>query len=316
MNLDELQSVQAKERQSSDLQHLRPSFYEEVGSFIEELRTERAEVVETADDPFSKPAVGRLTNDIETATATVEAIYERRIGKVVKKASIAAADMPVEADGLTSEERALFESLVERIESNREEVLAVLASNTEASTDAEPEPDDSEHEKRNIDDEPFESEPGSGTGTPDDANEGAMAADLMGASPGTSQGESDENSGGTDFEPDEDASDSAPIPEGDASTAPGQGATGRSSAGDASETAEMNAPGIHETDEDGTTEEETDTTSEVADVPRTTVRITSDVGRVVGTDNRDYHLGTDDVVTLPEPNARVLLEKDAATRVD
>ena len=30
MNLDELQSVQARERQSSDLQHLRSSFYREV----------------------------------------------------------------------------------------------------------------------------------------------------------------------------------------------------------------------------------------------------------------------------------------------
>lgn len=316
MNLDELQSVQAKERQSSDLQHLRPSFYEEVGAFIEELRAERAEVVETADDPFSKPAVGRLTNDIETATSTVEAIYERRIGKVVKKASIAAADMPVEADGLTSEERALFESLVERIESNREDVLAVLAGNTEAGSVAEPGPDDGEHEIRNIDDEPVESEPGARTATPDDESEGATAGDLMGSSAGTSQGESDENSGGTDAESDDDALDSAPIPEGDASTASGQGATGRTSADDAGESTEVTVPAMRETDENRSVDDETDTTSEVADVPRTTVRITADVGRVVGTDNRDYHLGTDDVVTLPEPNAQVLLEKDAATRVD
>jgi len=126
MNLDELQSVQARERQSSDLQHLRSSFYQEVGEFIRERNEERARAVEDADDPFSEPEVRRLTDDIETAEGTVEAIYERRVGKVVKKASIAAAGMPVEDDGLTSEESALFESLVARIEDNRERVLSVL----------------------------------------------------------------------------------------------------------------------------------------------------------------------------------------------
>ena len=72
MNLDELQSVQARERQSSDLQHLRPSFYREVGEFVERLSEKRARAVEAADDPFSSPEVRRLTDDIETAEQTVE----------------------------------------------------------------------------------------------------------------------------------------------------------------------------------------------------------------------------------------------------
>ena len=126
MNLDELQSVQARERQSSDLQHLRSSFYADVGEFIAELQNERARAVERADDPFSSSEVRHLTDDIETAESTVEAIYERRVGKVVKKASIAAAGMPVEDDGLTAEEEQLFESLVSLIEENREAVLSVL----------------------------------------------------------------------------------------------------------------------------------------------------------------------------------------------
>ena len=51
-------------------------------------------------------------------------------------------------------------------------------------------------------------------------------------------------------------------------------------------------------------------------VDRTTVRITADVGEVVGADDRDYHLGPEDVVTLPSPNAEVLVAKDAAERLD
>jgi len=39
------------------------------------------------------------------------------------------------------------------------------------------------------------------------------------------------------------------------------------------------------------------------DVDRTTVRITSDIGDILGVDDREYTLSSDDVVTLPEQNA-------------
>ncbi|PSQ33050.1 hypothetical protein BRD11_05870, partial [Halobacteriales archaeon SW_12_69_24] len=54
----------------------------------------------------------------------------------------------------------------------------------------------------------------------------------------------------------------------------------------------------------------------VPGVPRTTVRITAEVGEVVGADDRDYDLSPEDVVTLPEPNAEVLLDNDAAERLE
>jgi DNA replication factor GINS len=46
---------------------------------------------------------------------------------VVKHASFAAADMPHEREGLTEEERALFDDLVARIRQNRGRVLDTLA---------------------------------------------------------------------------------------------------------------------------------------------------------------------------------------------
>ena len=130
MNLEELQSVQSRERQASQLQHLRASFYEDVGEYIGGLRAERNEVAAASDNPFDDPEVERLSDEIQTAEGTVESIYERRVGKVVKLASIAAAGMSHQEDGLTTEEEQLFERLVDAIEHNRECVLSVLDGET------------------------------------------------------------------------------------------------------------------------------------------------------------------------------------------
>ncbi|ERJ05083.1 hypothetical protein HLRTI_002960, partial [Halorhabdus tiamatea SARL4B] len=48
------------------------------------------------------------------------------------------------------------------------------------------------------------------------------------------------------------------------------------------------------------------------DVERTTVRITSDVGEILGVDDRTYDLVAEDVVTLPATNAEPLLERGVA----
>ncbi|MFB6220135.1 MAG: hypothetical protein ABEH90_01735, partial [Halolamina sp.] len=127
MDLDELRTVQTKERQKDSLQHLRDSFYEDVAAYIEDLKERRQEAADAAADPFSDPEVSQLTDEIETAEDVVEAVYERRVGKVVKLASFAAADMPVEEEGLTVQERDLFEDLVGRINENKDRVLDILA---------------------------------------------------------------------------------------------------------------------------------------------------------------------------------------------
>ena len=72
MNLDELQSIRDRERQSDSLQQLREDFYVDVGEFVQELREERDAVAERADDPFDAPEVNRLTDDINTAEQTVD----------------------------------------------------------------------------------------------------------------------------------------------------------------------------------------------------------------------------------------------------
>ncbi|MES3518035.1 MAG: hypothetical protein PPP58_10260 [Natronomonas sp.] len=340
MHLEELQSVQAGERQSSDLQHLRPSFYDEVGRFIEEMRDRRASVVETADDPFSSPEVRRLTDDIETAENTVEAIYERRVGKIVKKASIAAAGMPVDDDGLTAEEQALFEDLVDRIESNRETVFGIVdgespsvsctvedgesAPDTERQSDpaadhrsespSSPVTADSSDrtapasgadtvegspEPEPPDPEPADEHRPDGLATPEESLDEATtqetetptelsAADLMGTSEESDQTDGTPRTNGGE----------EPAERPREATASPSAASGRDSADAGRDATAGSHPASAEAD------------------PRTTVRITADVGEIVGTDNRDYQLSREDVVSLPEPNASVLLENDAAERLD
>ena len=137
MDLDELQSVQSRERQTDSLQQLRATFYKDAAEFIQGLEAERSRAAERADDPWNSPEVGRLNDDIDTAEQTVEAIFEKRIGKIVKAASLSAADLPTESDGMTAEEQALFEALVADIEGARERVLDTLAGEGAARDDGD-----------------------------------------------------------------------------------------------------------------------------------------------------------------------------------
>ena len=294
MDVDEIQSVQSRERQTDSLQQLRDSFYEEAGEFVRALRAEREQAAAQADEPFDAPQVNRLSDDIATAEQTLEAIYERRVGKIVKMASLAAADMPTEDGGLTTEEQELFDSLVEAIESNRGRVFDVLEGNTTeqftADDTSDPTPT-SDTERRDHPPKP-EEPPTGGRDSPEENN--VSPADLMGASDdepaappeSTSQVADSQEAAeyGTDGET---ASDEQPRGDGGAAEAVSTGQTG---------------------DESSNTDEQS--------IDRTTVKITSEVGEILGVDDRSYDLAPEDVVTLPDLNAKPLLEQGVAERLD
>lgn len=303
MDIDELQTVQSKERQKDSLQHLRDSFYEDVAAYIEELKAERDRVAEETDDPFSDPEVSQLSDDIERAEDVVEAVYERRVGKVVKMASFAAADMPVEEEGLTTQERDLFEDMVGRIGENRSRVLDILAGEgdsmptspggapgaqpapTEASSSAEPpspepEPSTADADADADDSAPAHTEPAVGTGS----TETEPPADAPPEMP-----------------PEESGDDVPPAP-------PEEAMDPRSDGGVAAEVPAGAGASPAETVEN-------DEADDDSDAPRTTVRVTEDVGRLLGVDDREYELKSDDVVSLPEDNADALLQREAAERL-
>jgi DNA replication factor GINS len=231
--------------------------------------------------------------------------------------------MPVEDDGLTDEERALFDDLVDRIERNRDTVLSVLDGNApsvscsideaedraseDAATSAAPSPEVAAGSGSDPG-SGSDSDPGPGSESDADPNpqppDGVSAADLMGGSADAGNGAGSDAEAGAetraaDPSPEPPATEAPPSePERETTPAPNGAA--------AASAAEDESPSSSTTDPDA---------SQIPGVPRTTVRITADVGEIVGADDRDYDLGTEDVVTLPEPNADVLVEKDAAERL-
>ncbi|MFD1687351.1 hypothetical protein [Halobellus litoreus] len=342
MNLDELRSVRRTERQKDSLQHLRDSFYGDVADYIAARKAERRRAADAADDPFADPEVGQLTDEIETAEDVVEAIYERRVGKVVKLASFAAADMSADTNGLTAEERDLFENLVSRIKQNRQSVLDVLAGEGGDGTggEAAPETDRSEPATAAAD----RSDPRSAEST---------TADPSAASPNAAETEAStdrepispddvltEAMGGGDAPPAETASAVATAdPDGGQAAGGGGSDTGDvppdvppDAPPDATETETPvvddggeastehkeprtdGAPGRVETARGPS--EDSAQTGERTQTERVTLRITQDVGQILGVDEREYDLESEDVVTLPTTNAGPLLDRNAAERLD
>jgi len=299
VNLDELRGVQDRERDKDSLQHLRDSFYEEVGTYIGDLRAERERAAGRADDPFADPEVRRLTEEIQTAEEVAESIYERRMGKVVKTASLAAAGYAADTDGLTTEEADLFEDLVDRIEANQETVLDVLGGEA-----------DRESGGRDL--------------------AGADAADLDGVDrsssaagrPGEAPPQTDED----DAYPDDGSPEGPGKPTDVESTDAGSPGSGSTDADAGDPAAEASSPAddggdrpAREAAAVAAEEREAagfDAAAVMGEDDRVTLRITEDVGEIVGVDGTAYDLAVDDVVTLPEENAMPLVEKDAATRLD
>lgn len=274
MNVEELRSVQRTERQKDSLQHLRDSFYRDVADYVADRKAERKRAAADADDPFSSPEVSRLTDEIETAEEVVESIYERRVGKIVKRATFAAAGMAAEDEGLTSEERDLFDDLVARIERNREAVLETLAGADADATDA-------------ADPDPPAADP-----TPSDAS-GRAASDP--APP-----------------PEDAASTPAPDPDDLLAEAMGGPTDDRSS----TDAVPDDAAAAEPSPDESPTPDGGSAADSAPDTDRTTLRITRDVGEIFGVDEREYDLASEDVVTLPTPNAEPLLDRDAAERLD
>jgi len=312
MDLDELRAVQTSERNTDNLQPLRDSFYRDVAEYMEGRREERARAAERADDPFGSEEVRHLDDEIKTAQEVAEAIYDRRLGKVVKRASLAAAGMSADEEGLTDEEADLFAAVVNEIESRRGAILLAFAG-------------DAETQSRGFGGGPDDAAPAATDGSP-----------VSGTPDGDCQPTHEPDSGreGAGERADPDPAEYAPEPalEDDDTAAEERVAAGESDVG-----AELDAsdamggtraprdddPGdADDSDRSGETESESpDAEGATPDggrlaADRATVRITRDVGEVLGVDDSAYDLADGDVVTLPRTNAEPLLERDAARRIE
>ncbi|QZX99465.1 hypothetical protein [Halobaculum rubrum] len=345
MDLDELRSVQSKERSKDSLQHLRDSFYEDVAAYLGERKRQRDERAASVDQPFSDDQVRKLSNEIETAEEVVESLYERRVGKVVKLASFAAAGAPTDTEGMTAQEAELFEDLVVRIEQNKSRVLDVLESgadvdlagdaadelaadpSTEAAATAVPAGDPAASTPEVGEPSTAEAAPpergaevdattdardavdGSPSDAADAADGSGVLADAMGGDGATASDTTSEST--------TDARSSAVADAGP--TGPGDGESHAGSASDPDDPSGEFVPGS-EPDRAGATGTDSAPNGETepsgGDTDRQTVRITRDVGQILGVDEREYELANDDVVSLPTENADPLLKRDAAEPIE
>ena len=329
MNLDELRSVQSKERRKDSLQQLRNSFYEDVATYISDLQTTRDRRAKQVSNPFSDEEVRRLSDELETAEEVAEAVFERRVGKVVKLASFAAADMSVGTEGMTSEERDLFDDLVSRIKRNKREVLDILvgadgdppsteaaessptATPHEQSTSAQlqseatpTQPSDSDHhvESTSPDAGMLAAAMGSVDASPD-ASTTASAPDSDGGEPEHADTDSPDSAGDSSKTPTTDGGNTTVEPADSPTDSPTEPSPNNSAARSTNTTGEQSRSDRNQTATDTATD-------------RTMVRITEDVGEIFGVDEREYTLRREDVVTLPSANAKPLVDRDAAMRLD
>jgi len=128
MNLEDLREIQIEERTRSDLQPLLDSFYTDVSKYIQDLRVERENILEGSVDAVDAKTVRRIEDEIKTAGEVVEAIYDRRVGKILKGASLTAAGLGKREGSLAEVEVELFRNLVELLQKNRIKILERISS--------------------------------------------------------------------------------------------------------------------------------------------------------------------------------------------
>jgi DNA replication factor GINS len=128
MNLEDLREIQIEERTRSDLQPLLDSFYADVSKCIQNLRVERENILEGGIDAVDAKTVRRIEDEIRTVGEVVEAIYDRRVGKILKGASLTAAGLGKRDGSLAGVEVELFRNLVELLQKNRIEILERTSS--------------------------------------------------------------------------------------------------------------------------------------------------------------------------------------------
>ncbi|MFC7202114.1 DNA replication protein [Haloferax namakaokahaiae] len=316
MNVDELRSVLRTERQKDSLQHLRESFYEDVAELIAEQKARREQRAEELGTHYSSE-IRRITDEIETTEEIVTSIYERRVGKVVKAASFAAAGMPTDTDGLTHEEKRLFDDLVARIEENRSTVLSTLedvsaaagttptsGGSATASDSQRPEPTTTQTEPSPAA-KPDDSPPIPPDDPDPEVGESADATDAAGDILADAMGTGSDDTGATTDETSTDAATTdAPATAADSSTPETDRPTDEA-------TVVIGDEPVASAESSTATESTSDLDSD-----RTTVRITADVGTIFGIDEREYDLAQEDVVTLPSANAGPLVERGAAEKLD
>lgn len=120
MDADDLRGYRDTARDSPNLQNLPDSFYQDVAAYLEELRDRRATIIEQSDQPFENQEVQAITDQIEETKTLVEAIFNRRLAKILQQALI--KERSIE-NQLTEAETLLLADLEGKIPDSMDEFL-------------------------------------------------------------------------------------------------------------------------------------------------------------------------------------------------
>lgn len=339
MDLQQLQSALQDERATDRLQPLSESFYEDASIYITDLRADRDEAAENAPNVFDSREVMKTTQKIQRAEETLEKIYNRRVGKLINQAVLAATGGELDTSSLTDTEQTLYTTIITAVENNREECLDVLsdAASPDALTTSSRDSTDTVSSLADSPDTTTDS-------TPD--SDGDNIGEYMG-------GSTDDTTDTTSDTPDQSGGYAAEVDFGDTTTNVdtdvGETETETEAEAETHSEADPTPPTDPAAETTDTTEEEPDETdftddfkTDTTDAPdttepsapqeqpeppedtgensgnisRVTVQVTQDVGEVYGVDDKTYDLGEEDVVSLPEQNAEPLIENNAAVTLD
>lgn len=306
VTLREIQQKLNRERKSSDLQHLEADFYTQVGELLDKLYEERNEHIKTTNNPFQSREIQELSDKIQTIEDTVDALYQQRSGKIIDKAGFAAADMIDGINGATKEEEQLFENLVTTLTDARKNIATTI------------------DEQRNVSvDMSLTNEQETPDTTTEHNTQKQVQSNTNTDNAGKQKTRSVEN-GEPAINIDSDNLLSEDNNNEENNTSSEQATTPSTNNNEKDNETEPNVANRRNADNDidvipdetqDNTEIET-TESNTANIDRITVEIETSIGKIIGTDNREYTLEENDVVTLPKENASALISKDAAKKID
>ncbi|HYA61339.1 MAG TPA: hypothetical protein VED16_04590 [Candidatus Acidoferrum sp.] len=243
MNLNDLKVIRSNERSSRKLTQLKPDFYLEVNAYLNSLRMSKDQ---------------KKRDELDNAKEVLEAIYDKRVAKIIKLASLKpkghAEDVP-----LTEEELTIYNGIYQIFTKYKDRMLGLENSgvkNNHVVNSSKKDRKSCDEIKRASDTLPSED------ATINSEDEHEVLAGITAAS-----------------ENEEDSTGSAP--------------TEREFKGDDTRTL----------------------IQESGNIKYVIVRILADIPTFVGLDGRNYKLSKEDVVVLPEGNAKTLCNRNLAIEI-
>lgn len=123
MNLDDLRLLQSNERSSPQLQEVEKDLYRKIAEYVRAL-DENLLSIGDPDDPKAQ----KIRDERESARRVVEGIFERRLGKIIRLASLKASGLGKSPKNLTPEEQEMFDQLAEALEKGRAAILGPIVT--------------------------------------------------------------------------------------------------------------------------------------------------------------------------------------------